>query len=74
MLGLLIDFKEVKELEYLLKKEMEELLLDLGDKRIDCLVKRAMEERYQLLFRIFKRFASPSDCTKYMRLLRQKTN
>ncbi|MCA1032805.1 hypothetical protein LCL95_17475 [Bacillus timonensis] len=70
MLGLLINQKELKELEYLLKREMEEILHDFGDKRIDHLVKRAMEERYKLLFQLFKRVASPGECMKYMRTVK----
>lgn len=67
MLGLMIDFKEMQELEYLLKREMEELLLDFEDSRIDRVVKQAMEERYQILFSLFRRIASPADCAKYIR-------
>ncbi|MBO8165311.1 MAG: hypothetical protein H0Z34_16630 [Brevibacillus sp.] len=67
MLGFLFNSKECQELEYLLKRELEEMLLDLGDKRIDSLVKRAMEERYQILFRMYARMASPAELTKYIR-------
>ncbi|MEH7223725.1 hypothetical protein V7112_07885 [Bacillus sp. JJ1566] len=67
MIGLLVDQKEVKELEYLLKREMDEILFDVGDSRIDHIVKRAMEERYQILFRLFKRIAEPSECSRYIR-------
>ena len=42
MLGLLINGMEQKEIEYLIKRELEELLLDLDDNRIDYLMKRAM--------------------------------
>lgn len=67
MLGLLINDKEMQELEYMLKRELEELLLDLQDSRIDNVVKRVMEERYQIVFNLFRRVASPSECTKYLR-------
>ena len=67
MLGFMVDFKEIQELEYLLKREMDELLFDFEDKRIDVIVKRAMEERYQILFNLYRRIASPTDCVKYMR-------
>lgn len=67
MLGLLINAKEVKEMEYLIKREMDEILFDLKDERIDHIVKRAMEERYKILFTLFKRVASPHECLKYMR-------
>ncbi|MFY0546422.1 hypothetical protein [Brevibacillus sp. H7] len=67
MLGFLFNTKEVQELEYLLKRELEEMLLDFSDKRIDYLVKRAMEERYSILFRMYARVASPNDLSKYAR-------
>jgi hypothetical protein len=67
LIGFLVNQKELKELEYLLKREMDEILYDLQDSRIDHIVKRAMEERYQILFRLFRRVASPNECTKYMR-------
>lgn len=67
MIGLLVDQIEVKELEYLLKREMDEILFDVEDARIDHIVKRAMEERYQILFRLFKRIAEPSECSRYIR-------
>jgi hypothetical protein len=67
MFGLLINDKEVKEMEYLIKREMDEILFDLRDDRIDHIVKRAMEERYKVLFTLFRRVASPHDCLKYMR-------
>lgn len=66
MIGLLINEKEVKEMEYLIKREMEEILFDLGDERIDHIVKRAMEERYKILFSLFKRVSSPQECLKYV--------
>lgn len=67
MLGFLFTTKECQELEYLLKRELEEMLLDFSDKRIDYLVKRAMEERYSILFRMFARIAKPNELSKYVR-------
>jgi len=67
MIGFLINEKEVKEMEYLIKREMDEILFDLRDERIDHIVKRAMKERYKVLFTLFRRVASPNDCFKYMR-------
>lgn len=66
MLGLLINDMEQKEIEYLLKRELEELLMDMEDHRIDHLVKRAMRERYSTLFQLFRRVASERECIKYM--------
>ncbi|MBM7646901.1 hypothetical protein JOD45_003135 [Scopulibacillus daqui] len=67
MIGALFLEKEIIEIEYLVKRELEELLFDLNDKNINHIVKRAMEERYQILFKILCRFASHQDCMKYMR-------
>ncbi|WP_108671978.1 hypothetical protein [Peribacillus acanthi] len=67
MIGFLINEKEQKEMEYLLKREMDEILFDLQDHRIDHIVKRAMEERYKILFNLFTRVAPPKECMKYMR-------
>lgn len=67
MIGLLINNKEVKEIEYLIKRELDEILFDLGDDRIDHIVKRAMEERYNVLFALFRRVATPQECLKYIR-------
>lgn len=67
MLAFLVNKREIKELEYLLKREMEEILQDLNDSRIDICVKLAMEDRYQVLFNFFKRFASEAECSKYLR-------
>ncbi|GAE26083.1 hypothetical protein JCM9140_2111 [Halalkalibacter wakoensis JCM 9140] len=66
MLGFLLNEKEVQEVEHMLKREMEELLLDLSDPRIDDVVKRAMEEKYQIVFRIYKRFVPPKETMKYV--------
>ncbi len=74
MIGLLINQKEVKEIEYLLKREMEEILHDIEEPRIDHIVKRAMEERYSILFNLFRRVAPPKDCTQYIRPKRMKSN
>lgn len=67
MIGLLLNEMEIKEMQYLLKREMDEILFDLKDERIDLIVKRGMEERYKHLFTLFKRVAAPKDCLRYMR-------
>lgn len=66
MIGFMLNQKEIKELEYLIKREMEEIIFDFTDSRIDQVVKRAMAERYRILFQLFKRIASPSECNKYI--------
>ncbi len=67
MLGALFLYNEIQEIEYLIKRELEELLLDIEDSRLNHVVRRAMEERYQVLFKILKRFATPEECLKYLR-------
>ncbi|WP_053217583.1 hypothetical protein [Virgibacillus senegalensis] len=66
MLGMLVDERERKEMEYLIKRELEELILDMQDKRIDPLVRRAMKERYRILFRLFRKVAEDKECRKYI--------
>ncbi|WP_026693521.1 hypothetical protein [Peribacillus kribbensis] len=67
MMGLLVTEKEIREMEYLIKREMDEILFDLSDSRIELIVKRSMEERYKILFKLFKRVAPPKECLLYMR-------
>ena len=50
--------EERKEMEYILKRELEELLFDFEDERIHMLVKKAMEERYKIIFCLFRRVAN----------------
>ena len=57
---------EVKEIEYMIKRELEELLLDLSDPRIDRMIKHAMEEKYHIIFGIYKRLASPKETMQYI--------
>jgi hypothetical protein len=66
MIGMMISGKEESEIRYLIKREMDEILFDLKDERIELVVKRAMEERYKILFSLFKRVASPMECFRYM--------
>ncbi len=66
MHGLMVNEQERREIEYLLKREMEEITFDLGDHRIDPGIKHAMEERYDVLFQIFRRFAAREECLQYM--------
>lgn len=68
MLGFIVTDKEKKELEYIVKRELDEILYDMQDDRIDHVVKRAMEERYKILFGLFKRVAPAKECLKYMRV------
>ncbi|MDQ0300852.1 glutamyl-tRNA reductase [Salibacterium salarium] len=67
MLGLLIRKKEAQELEYIIKRELEELLLDFEDERIEETVKKVMEEKYKIVFGLYRRIASPEECSKYIK-------
>jgi hypothetical protein len=67
MIGLMLNQMEQKEIEYVIKRELDEILFDLQDDRLDLLVKRTMDERYKILFNLFKRIAPAHECLLYMR-------
>lgn len=67
MLGFLFNDRECKELDYLLRKELDEMLFDLNDKRTGNEVKGAIEARYKIVFRMYARLASPRDISRYAR-------
>lgn len=66
MLGILLDEKEGKELQYLLRKELDEMLLDLRDNRMDSSIKQAIRKRYKVIFRMYARIASSKELSKYV--------
>ncbi|MGN7457547.1 hypothetical protein ACTHPH_22280 [Paenibacillus pasadenensis] len=72
MLGILFNEKECKELDYVLRKELDEMLLDLGDSRLDGEIKQAITRRYRIVFRMFARIATPRELSRYA--LRVKHN
>lgn len=74
MQGLLINQKELQELQYLIKRELDEILFDLRDHRINQDIKKAMDERYTVLFSLFKRVASHKECLTYMRPRKRNAN
>jgi hypothetical protein len=67
MLGFLFNDRECRELDYVLRKELDEMLYDLNDKRMDNEIKGAIEARYKIIFRMYARLASPKDISKYAR-------
>lgn len=67
MLGFLLNERECRELDYLLRKELDEMLFDLNDKRMDGEIKQAIEARYKVVFRMYARLASPKEISKYAR-------
>ncbi|CQR48473.1 hypothetical protein BN1058_02855 [Paraliobacillus sp. PM-2] len=66
MLGMLINDIEQREIEYLIKRELEELLFDMEDSRLDKLVRTAMLDRYKVLFKLFRRVANEGEIVKYI--------
>ena len=50
MLGMLFNEKECKELDYVLRKELDEMLLDLSDQRLDQNIRQAIANRYKTVF------------------------
>jgi len=67
MLGFLFNQRECKELGYVLRKELDEMLFDLKDNRLDGEVKNAIESRYTVIFRMYARLATPKDLSRYAR-------
>ena len=67
MLGFLFNQRECKELGYVLRKELDEMLFDLKDQRLDGEVKAAIESRYKVIFRMYARLATPKDLSRYAR-------
>ncbi len=67
MLGVLFNDRECREFNYLLRKELDEMLHDLSDSRIDGDIKLAIEARYKVIFRMYARLATPKELSKYAR-------
>jgi hypothetical protein len=67
MLGFIFNERECKELEYLLRKEMDELIFDLNDYRIEGSLRKAMDDRYRIVFQMYRRIGKSKDITKYIR-------
>ena len=74
MLGMLLTDKECKELSYMLRKELDEMLIDLSDRRLDGPIREAIMNRYKVVFRMFARMASPKELSRYAIGLRQQRN
>ncbi len=72
LIGLLLNGKEQQEIEYLLKREMDEILFDLEDERIADVVKVAMKEKYEILLNLFKRVVPADEYAHYK--LNEKKN
>ncbi|MFD2672430.1 hypothetical protein [Marinicrinis sediminis] len=66
MLGILFNDKECKELNYLLRKELDEMLYDLRDHRLEKGMKINISSRYKVVFRMYARLATPKELSKYV--------
>ncbi|MGG0824319.1 hypothetical protein ABE099_15760 [Paenibacillus turicensis] len=67
MLGMLFSEKECCELDYVLRKELDEMLFDLSDHRLDLDIRQAIAKRYKTVFRMYARFAPSKELSKYAR-------
>ena len=67
MLGILFTEKEHKELDYLLRKELDEMLFDLSDHRLDQEIHRQISSRYKTIFKMYARFAPSKQLSRYAR-------
>lgn len=67
MLGVLFNERECRELDYVLRKEMDEMLFDLNDRKMGMEMRDAIESRYSVIFRMYARLASPKELSKYAR-------
>lgn len=65
MLGILLNHDECRELNYLLRKELDEMLLDLKDDRLENHIREAIGARYRTIFRMYARVASSRELSKY---------
>lgn len=65
MLGMLFNDRECKEFDYVLRKELDELILDLSDHRLDGDIRKSIARRYRVIFRMYARIASPKQLSKY---------
>ncbi|MGZ9587271.1 hypothetical protein [Paenibacillus marinisediminis] len=67
MLGFMFNEQECKELSFMLRKELDEMLFDMSDQRLDLEVKQAISNRYRTVFRMYARIATPKDLSRYVR-------
>lgn len=67
MIGCVFNDRECREFAYILSKELDDMLLDLKDKRVDNEIKAAIESRYTVIFKMYARFTSKEDTSRYAR-------
>ncbi len=66
MLGVLLTEKEGMELEFLIKKELDDIRNDEKIKNHHPIVQRAIEERYKLLLKMLIKIAPKSEYLRYL--------
>lgn len=66
MLGIMINEFEQRELEYLIKCEMDNLRTDIEDSGLDTIVRNAIADRYKVLFSLLRRVTSEHEALKYI--------
>ncbi|SDJ08003.1 hypothetical protein [Natribacillus halophilus] len=74
MFGVALKEKEAEEMIYLLKREMDEVLADLYDDSVEGCVKQAIEEKYTILFNVYRRMVPSEESVKYDLYLLKKNN
>lgn len=74
MFGMALKKKEAEEIIYLLKKEMDDVYEDLHDRSVEGCVKRAIEEKYSLLFNVYRRMVPATESLKYDLAIKEKRN
>ena len=67
MIGMMFNDMECKEFGYVLRKELDEMLFDLSDKRLDQNMRISISKRYQTIFQMYARVAPPKELSKYVR-------
>lgn len=65
MIGILINEKEQLEMIYVIKRELDEILFDLGDERISNVLKQSMLQRFNILISLLQRISKEGDWRNY---------
>ena len=66
MIGILINEKEQLEMIYVIKRELDEILFDLGDERISYVLKKSMLQRFDILISLLQRVSKESEWRNYI--------
>ena len=72
MIAMIMTEEELLEIEYLLERELNEILKALNNQSMKISLRRTMEERYLILVKSFTKVSSPSKRLQYNSKLRAK--